>query len=91
MDAITLPPDQKTAPMNGELVIHLAFFLLFPGFFFYQTLLGLGLIGAYLGGYFTLVAVVFTPPLVFFCRRAAQANRIYMSQLFASCFVSTIV
>jgi hypothetical protein len=90
MDAITLPPDQKTAPMNGELVIHLAFFLLFPGFFFYQTLLGLGLIGAYLGGYFTLVAVVFTPPLVFFCRRAAQANRIYMSQLDLFCVVFCI-
>lgn len=78
------------APMNGELFIHLAFFLLFPGFFFYQTLLGLGLIGAFLGGYFTLVALTLTPALLFFCHRAAKANKIYMSQLDLFCVVFCI-
>jgi hypothetical protein len=87
MASITLSPDRKIAPMNGELVIHAAFFLLFPGFFFYQTLLGLGLIGAYLGGYFTLVALALTPLLLFFCRLAAKNNRIHMSQLDLFCLV----
>jgi hypothetical protein len=46
--------------------LHWAFFLLFPGFFFYQTLLGLGIIRAFLGGYFSVVSIVFLLPLLFF-------------------------
>ncbi len=42
-----------------------AFLALFPGFFFYHTLLGLGRIGAYLGGYFSPVSLMATPPLLF--------------------------
>ncbi|WP_229458586.1 hypothetical protein [Massilia glaciei] len=42
-----------------------AFTLLFPGFFFYHTALGLGLSGAFLGGFFAIVALVFAPPLCF--------------------------
>lgn len=40
-----------------------AFFMLFPGFFFYHTLLGIGSINAFLGGYFALVALFFAVPL----------------------------
>jgi hypothetical protein len=90
MDAIKLPPDRKLAPMNGERVIHFAFILLFPGFFFYQTLLGLGLIGAFLGGYFTLVALVLTPSLIFSCRAAVKAHKIVVSQLDLFCFLFII-
>lgn len=90
MDAITLSQDRKLAPMNGELVIHLAFFLLFPGFFFYQTLLGLGVISAFLGGYFSLVAFALTPVLFFFCRQAAKTNRIYISRLDFFCVLFSI-
>ena len=39
------------------------FFMLFPGFFFYHTLLGTGASGAFLGGYFGPVALAFTVPL----------------------------
>lgn len=39
------------------------FFLLFPGFFFYHTLLGTGTTGAFLGGYFAPVAVAYALPL----------------------------
>lgn len=42
-----------------------AFLALFPGFFFYHTLLGLGQMGAYLGGYFTPVSLLFVGPLLF--------------------------
>lgn len=41
-----------------------AFFLLFPGFFFYHTLLGLGLMHAYLGGYFAIVSLLVLGPLL---------------------------
>ena len=40
-----------------------AFFALFPGFFFYHTLLGTGTTGAFLGGYFSPVSLLFTLPL----------------------------
>lgn len=46
--------------------IQLAFFLLFPGFFFYQTLLGLGTMRAFLGGYFSIISLIFLLPLLFF-------------------------
>ena len=44
----------------------LAFLALFPGFFFYHTLLGLGKMGALLGGFFAPVSLVAALPLVFF-------------------------
>ena len=90
MDAITLPPDRKLAPVNGERVVHIAFMLLFPGFFFYQTLLGLGLISGFLGGYFTLVALVLTPPLVFSCRAAVKTHKLVVSQLDLFCLLFII-
>jgi hypothetical protein len=44
----------------------MAFLALFPGFFFYHTLLGLGIIPAILGGYFAPVSLLVTLPLVYF-------------------------
>jgi len=46
-----------------QLLLNCAFFLLFPGFFYYHTLLGTGTTGAFLGGYFSPVSVVFVLPL----------------------------
>ncbi len=51
---------------SGHSVGMLAYLLLFPGFFFYHTLLGLGNIGAFLGGYFAPVSLLMAGPLVFF-------------------------
>lgn len=51
---------------SGHSVGMLAFLALFPGFFFYHTLLGLGLIGAFLGGFFAPVSLLMAPPLCFF-------------------------
>jgi len=39
----------------------LSFFLLFPGFFFYQVLIGLDMIKPILGGYFGIVAISLLP------------------------------
>jgi hypothetical protein len=41
----------------------IAFLLLFPGFFFYQTLIGMGAMGAFLGGYFAIVSIALFFPL----------------------------
>lgn len=51
---------------SGHSVGMTAFVALFPGFFFYHTVLGLGLIGAFLGGYFAPVSLLAGPPLLFF-------------------------
>ncbi|MEV4781973.1 hypothetical protein [Burkholderia sp. LMU1-1-1.1] len=62
-----LPADhQGAAPAGllGPAYAELAFFLLFPGFFAYQTLLGLGVIRAFLGGYFAAVALLMFPMLL---------------------------
>jgi hypothetical protein len=53
------------AALDGRLhIAHVAFLLLFPGFFFYQTLLGLGLINSVLGGYFSEIIVIVIVPLL---------------------------
>lgn len=46
-------------------VARLAFLLLFPGFFVYQTLIGLGAMPAFLGGYFSIVSLALILPLLF--------------------------
>lgn len=51
---------------SGHSVGTLAYLLLFPGFFFYHTLLGLGQVGAFLGGYFAPVSLLVAAPLAFF-------------------------
>ncbi len=43
---------------------NIVFLMLFPGFFFYQSAIGLGLIPPILGGYFGIVAIL-TSPLTF--------------------------
>lgn len=46
-------------------VTHIAILLLFPGFFFYHTLLGVGKISAFFGGYFSEMTVVLILPMLF--------------------------
>jgi len=58
----------------GKMTAHLAFIFLFPGFFFYQTLLGVGVIRAYLGGYFSIVAFAFLVPLLWYYFVAVKLN-----------------
>lgn len=64
--------------MKGKFTVHLAFLLLFPGFFFYHTSLGLGAIGAVFGGYFSPVALVLTLPLLWFYIVAITKNKDYL-------------
>ena len=57
---------RRNGPLGllGPAWAELAFWLLFPGFFAYQTLLGLGLIRAYLGGYFAWISLLMFAPLL---------------------------
>lgn len=77
--AATAPPRARAAGLLGPGYAELTFFLLFPGFFAYQTLLGLGLIRAYLGGYFAVVSLLMLPLLVlcYLRRLHAQDYRIH--------------
>lgn len=50
---------------GAQFICASAFLLLFPGFFFYQTLIALNLIPAFLGGYFGIVSVAFALPLLY--------------------------
>jgi len=75
MHAIDLQPEQPLNPIKGKFAVHMAFLLLFPGFFFYHTLLGLGMVSAVLGGYFTPVALALTSPIFWFYLLAARRNK----------------
>lgn len=75
---------------KGKLAtIHFAFFLLFPGFFFYQTLLGLGVINAFLGGYFAIISLTIILPLIFFYIIDIKKGNSYFSttDLYFSIFI----
>jgi hypothetical protein len=58
------PPRTKAAVRREQAILLGGFFLLFPGFFFYHTLLGTGTTGAFLGGYFAPVSLALALPLV---------------------------
>lgn len=60
-----------------------AFLLLFPGFFFYNFMLGTGRIRAILGGYFATVSLLFVLPLVVLYIRQIQRDphRLVRSEL----------
>ncbi|UVW30301.1 hypothetical protein [Massilia sp. H6] len=68
----------------------MAFLLLFPGFFFYHTLLGLGIIPALLGGYFSPVALLFTLPIIgmYFIAARKKRNFFLEADLFFMLFVA---
>jgi len=79
MQATSVVTARKAVGISGKLTVQAAFILLFPGFFFYQTLLGIGAIGAYLGGYFTLVALLLLIPLVAAFMGAVRRHKNYVS------------
>ena len=74
---------------NPSFMAHLSLILLFPGFFIYQTLLGIGAISAVLGGYFTAVALALFLPILYSFAFAVKHNRNYASgfELYLSMFV----
>lgn len=81
MHASEITTVRRTGTITPTFIAQVAFLLLFPGFFFYQTLLGIGAISAFLGGYFTLVAILLLPPLLYAFTLAARSNRNYLTQV----------
>ena len=69
------------------------FFMLFPGFFFYHTLLGTGTTGAFLGGYFAPMALLFALPmlLVYLGRMRREGARLTMVDLHYGLFFAYFV
>lgn len=81
MSTASLPASSAAAKPGGSgTAAQLAFLLLFPGFFFYQTLIGLGVMSAFLGGYFGLVSIAMSVPLVFSYVRAVRAAQYRMAR-----------
>ncbi len=74
MNAHTLPPRPEHA------IGAAAFLALFPGFFFYHTLLGLGRMGAVLGGFFAPVSLLAVPPLLFIYVYRIRHERLQFSR-----------
>lgn len=68
----------------------LAFMSLFPGFFFYNYLLGTGKIRAFLGGFFTPVSLLFALPIAFLYVRQIMRdrNRVSRTELYFGVFLA---
>lgn len=81
MQATGIATGRRMNRLSPAFLVHLSFLLLFPGFFFYQTLLGIGAISAYLGGYFTLVALVLLLPLSYALLVSIKSHRKSVSTL----------
>jgi hypothetical protein len=76
MRATTYKPGTTT---REQLLLNSAFFLLFPGFFYYHTLLGTGTTGAFLGGYFSPISIVYMLPLCFIYYRRTRRDPRHLS------------
>ena len=77
------------AAQREQLVLLAAFFMLFPGFFFYHTLLGTGRTGAFLGGYFAPVSLLFALPLgiIYLNRLQREPRRFHAVDLHLGLFL----
>lgn len=73
---------------RDQLVLIGCFFALFPGFFFYHSLLGTGMTGAFLGGYFAPMAVLFAIPmcLIYLSRIRRDPRRLTLVDLHYAIF-----
>ena len=74
-----IPLTAHQSPMERTILI-LGFMALFPGFFFYHFLLGMGLTRAFLGGYFTAMSLLFALPItIFYVRQIRRDSRRFFS------------
>ncbi|MGZ8288832.1 MAG: hypothetical protein ACXW2U_04295 [Telluria sp.] len=86
--------DGAARPIRGEqLVANASFFLLFPAFFFYHTVLGLGLSGAFLGGFFAPVSLLMVLPLIhmYIRRIKREPNRLTRIDIVYGIFMAYFV
>lgn len=94
MNASTCKPGANS---REQFLLNSAFFLLFPGFFYYHTLLGTGTTGAFLGGYFSPISIAYMLPLAFVYYRRLRLDPRRLSAidmhygLFNAYFLAVIV
>jgi len=91
LDGAWIAHDAGVARARREQWLMVAcFFMLFPGFFFYHTLLGTGASGAFLGGYFAPVALAFAAPmcLVYLARMRREARRLTLVDVHYAIFLA---
>lgn len=69
----------KNSGSLGMAIMHLAFFALFPGFFFYHSAAATGSIGLILAGYFSPVALIFMPLLILIYLRTINRNKFLLT------------
>jgi hypothetical protein len=80
-----------------QLLLNSAFFVLFPGFFYYHTLLGTGTTGAFLGGYFSPMSLLYALPLTLAYYKRLRRDPCRLSSidmhyaLFNAYFVAVVV
>lgn len=79
----------RAAFRREQAILLAAFFMLFPGFFFYHTLLGTGTTGAFLGGYFAPVSLLFVLPLtsIYLNRMRRDPRRFHVVDLHLGLFL----
>ncbi len=92
---ISARPRSGAAPAakQGRMSLaHVAFLLLFPGYFFYQTLLGLGIISGFLGGYFSqTIAICMLPLLISYARKMKGSRLGSRIDLYFAIFIAYFV
>lgn len=64
----------------SALFTKIAFMILFPGLFFYHSLLGLGIIGPVLGGYLSIIALLLLVPLLFIFVKTLILKAIFLTK-----------
>jgi hypothetical protein len=79
--------------VRQQLLLNSAFFLLFPGFFYYHTLLGTGTMGAILGGYFSPISILYMLPLalIYYTRMRRDPRRLSAIDLHYGVFMAYFV
>ena len=80
-------PRLRLRDSRAQLIADAAFFALFPGFFFYHTLLGTGTIRAFLGGYFSPLSFLFALPLAAILFSHYKVNSRCISSLEIHCMI----
>ena len=93
MNASLTLPAQRPQHRREQLIANAAFFALFPGFFFYHTLLGTGTTGAFLGGYFSPVSIAFLLPLTYILARnySRTSRRISTLEIHSTTFLAYFI
>ncbi|NEX64024.1 O-antigen ligase family protein [Noviherbaspirillum galbum] len=69
-------PRGRAPSRAGAMLVHAGYLLLFPGFFFYHAAIGTGKLGPVLAGFFSPVALMLLPLLLFYyCMEAVRNPR----------------